>query len=295
MKPFHSIAVIAGGRSSEREVSLRSGANVLRAIQSLGYKARIVDPASEEISKDDFDFAFLALHGKGGEDGAIQGLLEWKGIPYSGSGILASAIACNKIMTKKLLLSAGLPTAPFVELHTVADVSKVTSFPVVIKPALEGSSIGVSLVESAQALHARFEEMTRSFSHLFVEAYIKGREITVSLMGDQVFPILELVPKNEFYDFEAKYTAGMTEFVLPARLSAPLESQVKAYAKQVYDLVGCRGAVRVDMIIDANDQPFILELNTIPGMTDTSDLPAQAKASGIEFADLVSRIIHESL
>ena len=295
MKPIKSIAVIAGGTSSEREVSLRSGANVLKALLSLGYTARILDPSKEEISADEFDFAFLALHGKGGEDGSIQGVLEWKGIPYSGSGILASAIACNKIVTKKLLLADGLPTAPFVELQSLLDLSKVQSFPVVIKPALEGSSIGVFMVSSEKELRIKYDEMSEQFSHLFVESYIKGREITVSLLDDHVYPILELIPKNTFYDFEAKYTAGMTQFLLPSPLGTELEATVKRLAKRAYDLVGCRGAVRVDMIIDTHNSPYILELNTIPGMTDTSDLPAQAQAAGISFDQLINQIIHASL
>lgn len=287
--------MIAGGTSLERAISLRSGANVLKAIVSLGYCARLVDPSCEEIDSQEFDFAFLALHGKGGEDGSIQGLLEWKGIPYSGSGILASAIAYNKIVTKKLLLSEGLPTAAFIELHSEKDIDQVTAFPVVIKPALEGSSIGVHLVSSADELRSRYREMSQQFTHLFVETYLKGREITVSLMGERIFPILELVPKNAFYDFEAKYTAGMTTFLLPAPLKKSLETKIKELAKKVYDLVGCRGAVRVDMIIDKNNSPFILELNTIPGMTDTSDLPAQAKAEGLNFETLVQQIIDASL
>ncbi len=295
MKPIKSIAVIAGGTSSEREISLRSGANVLKAVLSLGYSARLVDPSQEDVASSEFDFAFLALHGKGGEDGSIQGLLEWKGIPYSGSGILASAIAYNKIVTKKLLLSEGLPTAAFIELHSEDDIDQVKSYPVVIKPALEGSSIGVSLVSSEAELRSRYREMSQTFTYLFVETYLKGREITISLLGDRIFPILELVPKNAFYDFEAKYTAGMTTFILPAVFDESLERRVKQLAKKAYDVVGCRGAIRVDMIIDANHLPFILELNTIPGMTDTSDLPAQAKAAGINFEALVQQIIDASL
>lgn len=295
MKPIKSIAVIAGGTSLEREISLRSGANVLKAVLSLGYSARLVDPSHDDISSTEFDFAFLALHGKGGEDGSIQGLLEWKGIPYSGSGILASAIAYNKIVTKKLLMSEGLPTAAFIELHSEDDIDRVKSYPVVIKPALEGSSIGVYLVSCEDELRSRYREMSQTFTHLFVETYLKGREITISLLGDRIFPILELVPKNAFYDFEAKYTAGMTTFILPAVFDENLERRIKQLAMKAYDVVGCRGAIRVDMIIDANHHPFILELNTIPGMTDTSDLPAQAKAAGINFEALVQQIIDASL
>jgi D-alanine-D-alanine ligase len=294
MKAIKNIAIVAGGTSSEREVSLRSGANVFKAIRALGYSARLVDPSKEDISKDEFDFAFLALHGQGGEDGSIQGLLEWKGIPYSGSGILASAIAYNKIVTKKLLLSEGLPTAPFLELHNEGDLGQVKTFPQMIKPALEGSSIGVYLVSSAEELRSRYLQLSSQYTNLFVETYIKGREITVSLMGDLVYPILELVPKNNFYDYESKYTPGMTKFILPALLPNQLETQIKQVAMKAYNVVGCRGAVRVDMILD-QDRPYILELNTIPGMTDTSDLPAQAKAAGIRFDELVQQIIHVSL
>ena len=192
-------------------------------------------------------------------------------------------------------MASGLPTADFIPLNAVEDLDRVTVFPQIIKPALEGSSFGIHIVYSKDELRARYKELVPQFSHLFVETYIKGREITVSLMDNHVYPILELVPKNVFYDFEAKYTQGMTQFILPAPLTKALEQTINQLAIKAYDVVGCRGAVRVDMMIDANNNPFILELNTIPGMSDRSDLPAQANAAGIEFPLLIQKIIDASL
>lgn len=293
-RTIQKIAVLCGGISNEREVSLRSGANVAKALSELGYETVLVDPAKETLSGD-FDFAFIALHGKGGEDGSIQGLLEWLNIPYSGSGICASSIACNKIITKELLSYHHLPTAPFVKLNDPEDLEKITSFPQVIKPAHEGSSIGVSIVDSFEQLRDQFFALSNRYSDLFAENYIQGRELTVSLLDQECFPILELIPKNRFYDYEAKYTKGMTEFILPAPLDMPTRNRIQEVALKACQIIGCRGAVRVDMILDPAGEPSILELNTIPGMTDTSDLPAQALAAGITFTQLVQRMIDVSL
>ena len=290
MKKIKKIAVLCGGISAEREVSLRSGLNVEKAIRNLGYNVISIDPSTDEIPND-VDFAFLALHGSGGEDGAIQGLLEWKGIPYTGSGIHASAIAYNKITTKILLKYYGLPTAEFVELNTIRDCDGINEFPKIIKPAMEGSSIGIQIIDNKNELITAYTELSQTFSSLFVEDYISGREITISLLGDEVYPILELVPKNRFYDYEAKYTKGMTDFLLPAKFSRKKEIELKQLALDAYYIIGCKGAARVDMIVDQKENPYILELNTIPGMTDSSDLPAQAKAAGLSFEDLVQRII----
>ena len=289
------IIVLCGGKSNEREVSLRSGNNVLKALLEIGYNAVKIDPSEDDIPKD-ADFAFIALHGTGGEDGAIQGMLEWLNIPYSGSGICASAIAFNKIITKRILIQNNIPTADFVLLNKQEDLIKVNTFPQVIKPALEGSSIGIKIVDDYNQLEEEFHNLlSNNYTQIFCETYIKGREITVSVMGDLVFPILELIPKNRFYDYEAKYTKGMTEFVLPASFSYKEEHTIKTIARHTYDIIGCKGAARIDMIVCPSGTPYVLEVNTIPGMTDTSDLPAQALAMGMPFKDLIRRIVDDSI
>ena len=292
-KKINTIMVLQGGNSSEREISLRSGSNILNALQSLGYKAIAIDPSTQDIPNG-IDFAFIALHGSGGEDGAIQGLLEWKGIPYSGPGIAASAIAFDKVLTKTLLQHHKLPTASFFIINNETDLNQINTFPVVIKPALEGSSIGVAIVDNKEELHSKYNELKHNYNHLFCETYLKGREITVSILNEYVFPILELIPKNRFYDFEAKYTKGMTEFVLPAKFDQATQTTIQTIAQQAYNAIGCKGAVRIDMIVTEDKDPWILEINTIPGMTDTSDLPAQAKAAGMDFPQLVQAIIEAS-
>ncbi|MDD5455832.1 MAG: D-alanine--D-alanine ligase [Candidatus Margulisbacteria bacterium] len=289
-KKIKKIGVLSGGFSSEREVSLRSGNNVSKALQELGYDVIRIDPRQDQIPSD-IDFAFIALHGRGGEDGSIQGVLEWLKIPYSGSGICASALACNKVLTKKVLIYHNLPTAPFIELNNVEDLDLVTKFPQIIKPTLEGSSIGVAIIEDKKQLLTEYKQLSKDYTQIFVEQYITGRELTVSILGDEIFPILELVPKKRFYDYEAKYTKGLTDFILPAHLTEKIEKNIRDIALEAYRVIGCRGAVRVDMILTNDGTPYILELNTIPGMTDTSDLPAQAKSAGISFPELVQRII----
>jgi len=289
MKEIKKIAVLCGGTSAERSVSLRSGANVFKAIQELSYDVVMIDPSMEVIPQD-IDLAFLALHGTGGEDGSIQGLLDLKGIRYTGSNLESSAIAYNKITCKKLLEYHGLPTANFKELKSLKDCETVSFFPQIIKPALEGSSIGIQIIDSMDELLAAYKELSKKYTNLFVEDYISGREITISILAKDIYPILELIPKNRFYDFEAKYTKGMTEFLVPADLSIEAELDLKAIALDAYTVIGCKGAARVDMIITEEDA-YILEINTIPGMTDSSDLPAQAKSAGLSFNDLVQRII----
>ncbi len=294
VKGINKIVVLKGGISSEKEISLRSGRNVADSLKQSGYEVIEIDPEFQEIPAE-VDFVFIALHGEGGEDGAVQAKLDKLKIPYSGSAVTASVLAFDKLLTKKVLCLYGVPTAEFVLVNSESDVAKIKSYPAVIKPALEGSSIGVEIVDDYnQALDA-YKRLSSKFSNLFVEKFVSGKEVTVSIVGDKVLPILELRPKNRFYDFEAKYTKGMTDFILPAELSEKVEQQVKEIAKKAYDAIGCRGAARVDMIIDAKEGPFVLELNTSPGMTETSDLPAQAKEAGIDFEQLLELIITTSL
>ena len=294
IKQINKVVVLMGGTSSEKEISLRSGINVADSLRLSGYEVTQIDPEFQELPAQ-IDFVYIALHGEGGEDGQIQSKLDNLGIPYSGSGVISSVLAFDKLLTKKVLCLYGIPTANFCLLNSEKDLEKIASFPAVIKPALEGSSIGVEIVDNKEQAVTAYRKLKDKFSHLFAETFISGKEITVSIVGDKVLPILELRPKNRFYDFEAKYTKGMTDFILPAELSKTEELLVKEIAKKSYDAIGCRGAARVDMIIDTNKGPFVLELNTSPGMTETSDLPAQAKADGIEFDQLLELIIRNSL
>lgn len=289
------IAVLCGGMSSEREVSLRSGKNCLDALHRLGYKnAELID-VTENIANDlkGFDYAYNALHGKYGEDGCIQGLLEILKIPYTGCGVMASAIGMNKEFTKRVLRDAGLPLIKSVFItkgDNIFDKTKNLKYPFMIKPVCEGSSCGMSKVNTQDELVKAVFEASKYNQDILIEEYITGINTTVGVLekdGD-IFAtdILELRPHNEWYDYEAKYTKGMTDFILPAEISEEMTKQVKDYAIQAFKACGCSGVSRVDFII-SNDIPYILEINTSPGMTDTSDLPAQAASMGISYDELV--------
>ena len=296
------IAVLCGGMSSEREISLRSGKNVLAALQRLGYvNAKIVD-VSENIMNDlkDFEYAYNTLHGKYGEDGCIQGVLEILKIPYTGCGVMSSAICMNKEYTKKVMATAGLPLISSVYLLKGEDpIKKVEglTYPLMIKPVSEGSSFGMSKVESELELVKAVEEARKYNSEILIEEYLVGIAATVGVLEKDGKPfateILELRPKNEWYDYEAKYTKGMTEFILPAELSSEMTERVKWNAEKAFEVCGCSGVSRVDFLI-VGETPYILEINTNPGMTDTSDLPAQAAAGGINYDELVDMVLHSA-
>ena len=296
------IAVLCGGMSSEREISMRSGKNCLAALHRLGYKnAQIVD-VSENIMNDlkGFEFAYNTLHGKFGEDGCIQGVLEILKIPYTGCGVMASAICMNKEYTKKVMSTAGLPLITSVYLLPNEDpVEKVKdlNYPLMIKPVSEGSSFGMSKVSNDEELIKAVEDARKYNSEILIEEYLVGIAATVGVLEKEgkafATEILELRPKNEWYDYEAKYTKGMTEFILPAELSAEMTEQVKWYAVKAFEVCGCSGVSRVDFLI-VNNIPYILEINTNPGMTDTSDLPAQAAAGGINYDELVDMVLHSA-
>ena len=296
------IAVLCGGMSSEREISLRSGKNVLAALQRLGYKnAQIVD-VSENIMNDlkGFEFAYNTLHGKFGEDGCIQGVLEILKIPYTGCGVMASAICMNKEYTKKVMSTAGLPLITSVYLLPNEDpVEKVKDlhFPLMIKPVSEGSSFGMSKVSNNEELVKAVEEARKYNAEILIEEYLVGIAATVGVLEKEgkafATEILELRPKNEWYDYEAKYTKGMTEFILPAELSEEMTEKVKRNAVKAFEVCGCSGVSRVDFLI-VNNIPYILEINTNPGMTDTSDLPAQAEVCGINYDQLVDMVLHSA-
>jgi len=293
------IAVLCGGMSSEREISLRSGKNCLAALHRLGYKnAEIVD-VSENIMNDlkGFDFAYNTLHGKFGEDGCIQGVLEILKIPYTGCGVMASAICMNKEYTKKVMSTAGLPLITSVYLLQNEDpIEKVKDlhFPLMIKPVSEGSSFGMSKVNNNEELIKAVEDARKYNSEILIEEYLVGIAATVGVLEKEgkafATEILELRPKNEWYDYEAKYTKGMTEFILPAEISEELTEKVKRNAVKAFEVCGCSGVSRVDFLI-VDNIPYILEINTNPGMTDTSDLPAQAAVCGIDYDNLVEMIL----
>jgi len=299
-----------GGKSGEREVSLRSGNGVLNALKRQGFDAIPIDAKDEELVKklstNDIDIVFVALHGKGGEDGSIQGMLETLGLPYTGSKILASALAMNKVMSKFVFKFAGIPTPDFVPVDVKLNLReqcneaiKRLGLPLVTKPTSEGSSLGVSIVKEESKLFPLAQETIRQYGDIFFEKYIKGKEVTVGLLGNddnlRALPVLELVPKNEFYDYEAKYTKGMTEFIIPARLSPELTTKVQDIGVSTHRALGCRGMSRVDMMVEiSGEQPYVTDVNTIPGLTELSDLPAAAEAIGMSYDELILEILYSS-
>jgi D-alanine-D-alanine ligase len=299
------IGVLMGGLSGERDISLRSGVNCLRALLATGYNAVSIDAVrdvAQRLDEEQVEVAFLALHGRYGEDGTIQGLLEIMGIPYTGSRVLASALGMNKVAAKKVVIGSGLPTPEFCEVAVdepsagaAARIEAELGLPVMLKPVEEGSSLGVAKCGDAASLRASLDKARIDYGPVLAERFVAGREITVGVLQRrgraEALPILELVPKNEFYDYEAKYTAGMTEFVLPAPLPPSVYEESERLAVAAFDALGCRGYARVDIMIDCADAPWFIEVNTLPGMTDTSDLPAQAKAAGMSYEDLVETIL----
>ncbi|MFA5840014.1 MAG: D-alanine--D-alanine ligase [Candidatus Margulisiibacteriota bacterium] len=302
------ICVLMGGRSGERAVSLRSGKRVFESLQKQGFKvitSDVDDDLIQKLKKEKVDLVYIALHGKYGEDGVVQGVLEMAGIPYTGSKVLASALAMNKVATKRIFDSVGIPTPRFIEIDTTCNlkdeiekIKRIFPFPLVLKPVSEGSSLGVSLIKSGAELEEKLGKTVEQFKDVFIEEYILGREITIGVIGIgeniQALPILELVPKNEFYDFEAKYTSGMTEFVLPARLPKPLYKKAQDIALDAHRALNCYGVSRVDMIVARDHIPYVHEVNTIPGMTEQSDLPAEAANAGISFDELVVKILESA-
>ncbi|MFA5515079.1 MAG: D-alanine--D-alanine ligase [Desulfuromonadales bacterium] len=291
------IGVLMGGLSAEREISLRTGQAVLGALQAAGYRAVGIDAGRDLASRlreEGVEIAFIALHGRYGEDGAVQGLLEILGIPYTGSGILASAIAMDKITTKYLFLQHGVPTPDFHVFRRGDDrqalLAACRKFPVVAKPAREGSTIGVTIAHSGAELERGIDAALLHDAGVLVEEFIEGLEVTVGVLDGAPLPIIQVVPKGGFYDYQAKYTAGQTEYILPAPLAADLYRHLQQTAVKACALAGCTGAARVDFMVRGNEF-FCLEINTIPGMTATSLLPKAAGHVGISFAELVERIL----
>ncbi len=299
------IAVLCGGMSSEREVSMRSGKGCFDALQRLGFKNSqlvVVDENIAQTLKDgNFDIAYNALHGKYGEDGCIQGVLEILKIPYTGCGVMASAVCMNKEYTKRML--SVCPEIPLIKSvfvkkgEDVFEKTKDLKYPLITKPVCEGSSFGMTKVNTKDDLAAAYAEASKYNNDVLIEEYLVGIGTTVGVLERDGVPfateILELRPKNEWYDYEAKYTKGMTEFILPAELSGEMTARVKALAVKAYETVGCSGVSRVDFLI-VDDVPYILEINTSPGMTETSDLPAQSEVMGIDYDNLVLLILQSA-
>ncbi|WP_018247696.1 D-alanine--D-alanine ligase [Orenia marismortui] len=304
------IAVIRGGKSAEREISLKTGKAILDSLNRQGYNTIDIDPKNNfhnTLIENDIDIAFIALHGRYGEDGTIQGLLELEEIDYTGSGVLSSALAMDKIMSKRIFEHLNISTPKFLILNSDSmddleeSKDKLISdlgLPVVIKPSLEGSSIGLSIVDQKDRLIDAFQEALKYDKEVLVEEYIAGREITIALLGNeepQVLPIIEIKPKEGIYDFQAKYTKGMTEFIIPAKLDEAVYRQSEELALKAYKALKCKGMARVDLRVNSEGEAYVLEVNTIPGMTETSLLPQAAEAIGIDFDKLVVMILEYAL
>lgn len=297
------IGVLMGGLSSEREVSLLSGNAILEALNNKGYDAVAVDvgrDAGDQLRKAGIEVAFNGLHGKFGEDGAIQGLLELMGIPYTGSGILASAMGMNKIISKTVFKAYGLHVGPFM-IVTAGDKKPLTTaqmelgFPLVVKPSSEGSSVGVSVVNTGDELAPAVKLAFSYDRDILIEQYIRGMEVQVGILGERALGAIEIVPKDVFYSYKAKYEQGMSEHFFPARVPEAVYKRTLDAGLAAHRALGCRGYSRVDFIIDASGDPYILEVNTLPGMTATSLLPDIARGIGMSFPELVEEILRLAL
>jgi D-alanine-D-alanine ligase len=300
MRNEKKIGVLMGGLSTEREISLLSGNAIFSAIKERGHNACSIDvgrDVSQRIIEEGINVAFIALHGRWGEDGTIQGMLEIMGIPYTGSSVLASALAMNKPMTKRILNFHKLPTPNFQVLNK-AEITECKlkrrielKFSLVVKPVSEGSSVGVSIVKNEEGLADAVEEAGKYTDQIMVEEFIHGSEIAVGILNGCPLPVIEIVPKGGLYDYKSKYTKGMTDYILPARLSGEQLFKVQDIALKAYQAIGCHGVARVDMVLDLKGDPYILEINTIPGMTHTSLLPKAAGHAGLSFNMLVEEIL----
>lgn len=301
------VALLAGGTSGERSISLASGEGAKGALLEAGYQVTSIDPAKKEDIKrlidEPFDVAFLCLHGKNGEDGTVQGLLQLLGIPFTCSGVQASAIAMDKAKSKVMYTVNGVETPKSVTLkreepYDVVEIQNLLGIPCVVKPATEGSALGVEIVEDENELDNAIKRAFEIDDLVVIESFIKGIELTVAILGNDdpiALPIIEIVPKGDFYDFESKYQPGGSEHICPARLSNELTAYIQEQAIKAHKALGCRGVSRSDFIVDESEKPWILETNTIPGMTATSLLPDAARAAGITFPELCTKLIEYAL
>ncbi|KHD06910.1 D-alanine--D-alanine ligase [Candidatus Thiomargarita nelsonii] len=300
-KDFGKVAVLMGGNSAEREVSLKSGQAILEALLRQGVDALGIDTAHDivaQLTKTQIDRVFIALHGRGGEDGTIQGLLEHLGLPYTGSGVLGSALAMDKYRTKQLWQGLGLPTPASVPLQADSDFNQVVAqvgLPLMVKPVLEGSSVGISKVTTVNELAQAVETALEFDCLVIAEHFVSGIEYTAAILQETVFPLIRLETPRDFYDFTAKYSDNKTSYICPCGLPAEQEQALQNIAKQAFLSIGAGGWGRVDFIVDSAGQAWLLEVNTIPGMTDHSLVPKAAQVAGINFDELILRILEIEL
>lgn len=299
------IGVLMGGWSREREISLLSGRMVYDALKKKGLNAELIDVSRDTLASlltSGIDVAFIALHGEGGEDGQIQAILEVMGVPYTGSGVLASALSLNKIYSKMIFQVNSIRTPEYCVVDKNEDVDDARErirneigLPIVLKPTSEGSSIGVEFVRSEESLSKNLHGLRSKFGTLIAEKLKEGMCATVGILGcgseARALPVLELVPEREFYDYTAKYTEGVTEFIIPARLDKEIYEEAQELALRAHHALGCHGLSRADLVVEKNEVPYVLEVNSIPGLMQLSDLPAEAKHEGMEYEDLVVEIL----
>lgn len=305
------IGVLMGGQSAEREVSLRSGNAIYNALKGLGYHTVAIDAGPDLCSvliNNRIEIAFISLHGGYGENGAVQGMLEVLGIPYTGSGVLASALAMDKDASKKIFNYHDIPVPPFVVIsHQLSVISQKLEtidyqlstidfdFPWVVKPATEGSSVGVSIVRDKMNIREAIEKATSLSEKVIIEKYIDGKEIHIGILNEKVLGGVEVRPSLEFYSYEAKYTAGLTEYILPPEIDSKAYEKTKDAALSAHSALGCKGATRIDLRVDGEGNPYVLEVNTIPGMTETSLLPKIARHAGLDFPALIEEILRGAI
>ncbi len=294
-----TIGVLYGGPSSEREISLRSGACVMTSLEKQGFKVIGIDVGRDLFKKlKSFDIAFIAMHGKPGEDGTIQAILDFMQIPYTGSGVAGSAIGMDKILSKSIFIASDIPTPPHYY-EPDMDIERIIErlgLPVVVKPRAEGSSVGVAIVKTRRQMTAAISKIARHFPDLFFERYIPGMMATCGILHEVPLPILEMVPKKvSFYDYKSKYTHGMTDYIIPARLPEEAYKKIQVYALAAHKAIGADGFSRVDFVMDGNGEPYVLEVNTIPGLLAESNLPLEARAIGLNYDELVYEILTTAL
>ena len=305
------IGVLMGGQSAEREVSLRSGNAIYNALNGLGYHTVAIDAGPDLCSvliSNKIEIAFLALHGGYGENGSVQGMLEVLRIPYTGSKVLASALAMDKDASKKIFIYHDIPVPPFIVISPKSSVIsqkletidyKLSTidfdFPWVVKPSTEGSSVGVSIVRDKVNLREAIEKATSLSEKVIIEKYIDGKEIHIGILDERVLGGVEVRPSLEFYSYEAKYTAGLTEYILPPEIDSKAYEKAKNAAFSAHSALGCKGATRVDLRVDGEGNPYVLEVNTIPGMTETSLLPKIARHAGLDFPALIEEILRGAI
>ncbi|MGH8445922.1 MAG: D-alanine--D-alanine ligase [Solimonas sp.] len=304
-KDFGRVAVLAGGWSSERQVALWSGEGIHAALLAKGVDATLVDATPEivlNLKRQGYDRVFNILHGTGGEDGTVQAALELQGIPYTGSGVLASALAMDKLRTKRLWKAEGLPTPDWLWIERDSDLDEAArrfGFPLIIKPSEEGSSVGVSKVKSAEQLHAAWQLARGEGRVVMAERFIgggrQGHEFTCAILNGEALPTIRIVPDGEFYDYNAKYISDNTRYHCPSGLDAKLESEVQAICLRAFEILGARAWGRVDFMLDGDDRPWLIEANLVPGMTSHSLVPMAAKARGIDYASLCWAILEDTL